>query len=105
MNGARFIASVGVCTAVSLAGCGRAETRSAGDSISSATGVGAQPGSQPATPRAGARAQDRRTIVFAGTSLTAGLGLDPDSAYPHLIQRKIDSAGLDFETVNAGVSG
>jgi acyl-CoA thioesterase-1 len=47
----------------------------------------------------------RRKIIFAGTSLTAGLGLDPDSAYPSLIQRKIDSAGLAFETVNAGVSG
>jgi acyl-CoA thioesterase I len=33
------------------------------------------------------------------------LGLDPDSAYPMLIQRKIDSAGLPFEVVNAGVSG
>ena len=49
--------------------------------------------------------QKRSTIVFAGTSLTAGLGLDPDSAYPTLIQRKIDSAGLPFEVVNAGVSG
>ena len=47
----------------------------------------------------------RRKIVFAGTSLTAGLGLDPDSAYPSLIQAKLDSAGLDFEVVNAGVSG
>lgn len=47
----------------------------------------------------------RSTIVFAGTSLTAGLGLEPDSAYPMLIQRKIDSAGLPFQVVNAGVSG
>jgi acyl-CoA thioesterase-1 len=47
----------------------------------------------------------RRTILFAGTSLTAGYGLEPDSAYSYLIQRKIDSAGLPFETVNAGVSG
>jgi acyl-CoA thioesterase-1 len=37
--------------------------------------------------------------------LTAGLGLEPDSAYPMLIQRKIDSAGLPFDVVNAGVSG
>ena len=44
-------------------------------------------------------------IIFAGTSLTAGLGLDPDSAYPRIIQAKLDSAGLDFESVNAGVSG
>jgi acyl-CoA thioesterase-1 len=44
-------------------------------------------------------------VLFVGTSLTAGLGLDPDSAYPMLIQRKIDSTGLKFEVVNAGVSG
>ena len=47
----------------------------------------------------------RRPILFAGTSLTAGLGLEPDSAYPMLIQRMIDSAGLPFEVTNAGVSG
>ena len=44
-------------------------------------------------------------MVFLGTSLTAGLGIDPADAYPALLQRKIDSAGLAFTTVNAGVSG
>jgi acyl-CoA thioesterase-1 len=44
-------------------------------------------------------------VVFLGTSLTAGLGLDPDSAYPALVQRKIDSAGLHYRVVNAGESG
>ena len=44
-------------------------------------------------------------IVFLGTSLTAGFGLDPDQAYPALLQRKIDSAGLGYRVVNAGVSG
>ncbi len=44
-------------------------------------------------------------VLFLGTSLTAGLGLSPDQAYPALIQAKIDSAGLDFRAVNAGVSG
>ncbi|HVA56373.1 MAG: arylesterase [Gemmatimonadaceae bacterium] len=52
-----------------------------------------------------ARARDRHTVLFVGTSLTAGLGLEPDSAYPELIQRKIDSAGLPFRAINAGVSG
>ncbi len=47
----------------------------------------------------------RRTVLFVGTSLTAGLGLDPDSAYPAIIQRKIDAAGLPYHVVNAGVSG
>jgi acyl-CoA thioesterase-1 len=50
-------------------------------------------------------AGERGRVVFLGTSLTAGLGLDPDQAYPALIQRKLDDAGLRFEAVNAGVSG
>lgn len=44
-------------------------------------------------------------MLFLGTSLTAGLGLSADRAYPALIQAKIDSAGLNFRVVNAGVSG
>jgi len=45
-------------------------------------------------------------IVFAGTSLTAGYGLSsPALAYPALIQRKLDSLGLRYRVVNAGVSG
>lgn len=46
-----------------------------------------------------------RTIVFYGDSLTAGYGLDPDEAYPALIQRKLTEAGLPWRAVNAGVSG
>ncbi len=53
----------------------------------------------------GAVAASKRTVLFLGTSLTAGLGLDPDSAYPQQIQRKIDASALDYRTVNAGVSG
>jgi acyl-CoA thioesterase I len=48
---------------------------------------------------------ERPSVVFLGTSLTAGLGLEPEQAYPGLIQQKIDSAGLAFRVVNAGVSG
>jgi acyl-CoA thioesterase-1 len=44
-------------------------------------------------------------VLFIGTSLTAGLGLAPDSAYPQLIQQKIDSAALPFAVTNAGLSG
>jgi acyl-CoA thioesterase-1 len=50
-------------------------------------------------------AGQRGRIVFLGTSLTAGLGLDPDQAYPALIQRRLDAGSLRFEAVNAGVSG
>ncbi len=48
---------------------------------------------------------ERGRVVFLGTSLTAGLGLDPANSYPALIQAKIDSAGLPYTAVNAGVSG
>ena len=48
---------------------------------------------------------ERGRVVFLGTSLTAGLGVDPESAYPALIQQKLDSAGLPYTAVNAGVSG
>ncbi len=48
---------------------------------------------------------ERGRVVFLGTSLTAGLGLDPANAYPALIQAKIDSVGLPYTAVNAGVSG
>ncbi len=48
---------------------------------------------------------DRPSVVFLGTSLTAGLGLEPEQAYPALIQQKIDSAGLALRVVNAGMSG
>lgn len=53
------------------------------------------------------QATDRpiRTILFFGNSLTAGYGLEPAEAFPSLIQKKIDSAGLRYKAVNAGVSG
>jgi len=43
--------------------------------------------------------------VFLGDSLTAGLGLAMSESYPALVQRRLDAEGLDFEVVNAGVSG
>jgi acyl-CoA thioesterase-1 len=48
---------------------------------------------------------ERPAVLFLGTSLTAGLGLEPEQAYPALIQQKIDSAALGYRVVNAGVSG
>ena len=47
----------------------------------------------------------KKTIVFFGNSLTAGYGLSPEQAFPALIQKKIDSLGLPYQVVNAGISG
>lgn len=44
-------------------------------------------------------------ILFFGDSLTAGYGLDPSQAYPALIQKKIDEAGLSAKVQVGAVSG
>jgi acyl-CoA thioesterase I len=44
-------------------------------------------------------------VVVLGTSLTAGLGLDPDSAWPALVQRTADSLGVRVQIDAAGLSG
>lgn len=48
---------------------------------------------------------ETRTILFFGNSLTAGYGLDQSEAFPALIQQKIDSLGLPYKVINAGLSG
>lgn len=54
---------------------------------------------------ADARATGKPRVVILGDSLTAGLGVQPDEAYPAVVQRHIADAGLAVEVVNAGVSG
>lgn len=54
---------------------------------------------------AGMGAAETKSVIFFGDSLTSGYGVDPDEAYPALIQRKIDQAGLGWRVVNAGLSG
>lgn len=45
------------------------------------------------------------TVLFYGNSLTAGYGVDPDNAFPQLIQLKIDGLGWPFKVINGGVGG
>ena len=51
------------------------------------------------------KAQSEKVILFFGNSLTAGYGLEPNEAFPALIQQKLDSLGYNYRTVNAGLSG
>lgn len=44
-------------------------------------------------------------VVFLGDSLTAGLGLDEDQAYPAVLERELEDEGLPVRILNAGVSG
>lgn len=60
--------------------------------------VVATAGSSDTSPR-------KRTIVFLGDSITAGLGVESSEAYPSLIEKKIEDLGLPYQVENAGVSG
>ncbi|RZM21476.1 MAG: arylesterase, partial [Pedobacter sp.] len=46
-----------------------------------------------------------KNILFFGTSLTAGYGLEQKEAYPALLQHRIDSLNLPYKTINGGLSG
>lgn len=48
--------------------------------------------------------KEKKVILFFGNGITAGYGLESRDAYPHLIQRKIDSMGLPFEVLNGGLA-
>jgi acyl-CoA thioesterase-1 len=56
-------------------------------------------------PHAEAQKPEVKTILFFGDSITAGYGIDPDQAFPALIQEKINALGWPFKAVNGGVSG
>jgi acyl-CoA thioesterase I len=46
------------------------------------------------------------TVLFFGTSLTAGLGLpDVQHAFPNLVAEKASASGTPIEAINAGLSG
>jgi len=44
-------------------------------------------------------------VLFFGTSLTAGYGLDPQQAFPSLIEQKASKDGMPIKVINAGLSG
>jgi acyl-CoA thioesterase-1 len=62
----------------------------------------------PASPAATTEApapKGQAAILFFGDSITAGLGVEPDQAYPALIEERVDSLHLPYTVVNAGLSG
>lgn len=50
-------------------------------------------------------AEDRPRIVAFGDSLTAGLGVTREEAYPAQLQRRLEELGFQYHVINAGVSG
>jgi acyl-CoA thioesterase-1 len=82
-----------------LAGCGEGTAEEA--PVARATPAPAAPA--PAAPAPVQAAGP--LVIFLGDSLTAGLGLDADQAYPAVLDRRLDAAGMPVRVLNAGVSG
>jgi acyl-CoA thioesterase-1 len=59
----------------------------------------------PPAPAKVAPAAARPRIVVLGDSLTAGLGVAKEDAYPAVLQQRLNEERLDYEVVNAGMSG
>lgn len=56
-------------------------------------------------PVSAAPATAKKRLLFFGNSLTAGFGVEPEQAFAALVGQKIDSLGLGYEVINAGLSG
>jgi acyl-CoA thioesterase-1 len=91
--------SIAAAVALSAGGCGSREPSSAPAAHEPHARRAA-----PDHPAATAVAGEPR-IVILGDSLTAGLGLHADAAYPSLLQERLKADELDYAVVNAGVSG
>ncbi|KIO76113.1 GDSL family lipase [Pedobacter lusitanus] len=89
-----IVLMIGACL---LASCGNMESKTE-KSTQVTSGDSAQITST-------AKKDQVKHILFFGTSLTAGLGVNPEQAFPALIQKKIDSLHLPYKVINAGLSG
>ena len=56
-------------------------------------------------PQERSQGYDLPRIVAFGDSLTAGLGVSPEEAYPSQLARWLRAQGFNYEVINAGVSG
>jgi len=59
----------------------------------------------PTPPAIGAEADPTITIVAMGDSLTEGLGVPENNAYPAVLERNLQKAGYPVKVINAGISG
>jgi acyl-CoA thioesterase-1 len=58
------------------------------------------------TPPSDPKAPEHEGIIVAvGDSLTEGLGVAEEFAYPTLLEKKLQSGGYHYRVINAGVSG
>jgi acyl-CoA thioesterase I len=94
----RVICALGLGLAIALASGACTDRQTAEPAAPVATAAPVAPVAAPAVPA-------KPRIVCLGDSLTAGYGVSSEDAYPAQLAVRARSAGLDYEVVNAGVSG
>ncbi|MBL4901644.1 MAG: arylesterase [Desulfocapsa sp.] len=60
---------------------------------------------QPKTEKIVAPLEYNGTIIAVGDSLTAGLGVMENKAWPALMEKKLQKTGHQWQVINAGISG
>lgn len=64
------------------------------------------PAAAPSAPASGSAQLGRGPkVAFLGDSISAGLHLPADEAFPAVVQRELAARGSSFQLLNAGVSG
>lgn len=96
------VTALALATFIFFAGCDRDE----GATSSALPAEAGQPGgSDTRAPDGPTRLSKEPRVVFLGDSLTAGLGLESDQAFPAVVVEMLKKEGIPVEVVNAGVSG
>jgi acyl-CoA thioesterase-1 len=94
----RLLGLLAVCIAATIGlACGSREAPSS-----------APPAATPTAPSEPSTAATQRTmpkVIFLGDSISAGIHLADDQAFPAVLERMLRARGTPFELVNAGVSG
>lgn len=95
--------------AMALAACGRpADEPEDQRAVAEAVEAPSAPGPSGVPAESGAPGAPRGSgpvVIFLGDSLTAGLGLGEEQAFPARIAERLREAGTPIRLVNAGVSG
>lgn len=109
-----FTCLIGLCVCI-VAACGRsaapdqapatAPSELASDAESANTNAAEAPDGADDAVADAERADAVLTIVAMGNSLTEGLGVDSELAYPAQLQKRLLDDGYDIRVINAGISG
>jgi acyl-CoA thioesterase-1 len=103
---ARYTIAVSALVLAVLFGCGTdGNANGATNSRETKNNMGAVKGVASSTVASAQKGIRTPVVLFFGTSLTAGLGLDPEQSFPSLIEKKARDEGLPIKAINAGLSG